>query len=168
MEMNTRLQVEHPVTEAVTGIDLVEWQLRVAAGEPLPLAQADIPLEGHAVEARLYAEDPAAGFLPATGTLERLRRSGGGECVGGADGRGVRRDGRVDTGVVQGDAVSPHYDPMLAKLVAHAPDRDVRASTGSRRLLGDTRGARHRHEPGRSCTRSCATRTCGPRGSTPT
>ena len=143
MEMNTRLQVEHPVTEAVTGVDLVEWQLRVAMGEPLPLAQADIPLVGHAVEARLYAEDAAAGFLPATGTLERLGFGAAaldaGSEAGPDAGAGVRgRNGlRVDSGVVRGDVVSPYYDPMLAKLVAHASDRDA-AFARLARLLSDT------------------------------
>ena len=108
MEMNTRLQVEHPVTEAITGVDLVEWQLRVASGEPLPLTQEQITLTGHAVEARLYAEDPATGFLPSIGRLDHLRLP---EC------------GRVDSGVEQGDTVSPFYDPMLAKLIRHAPTR---------------------------------------------
>jgi len=107
MEMNTRLQVEHPVTEAITGFDLVEWQLRVAAGEALPKRQEDIKAHGHAVEARLYAEDPN-GFLPSTGTLERLRLP-----------EGVR----VDAGVREGDAVTMFYDPMLAKLIAHASTR---------------------------------------------
>ena len=110
MEMNTRLQVEHPVTEAVTGIDLVEWQLRVASGEGLPLSQDRIPLRGHAVEARLYAEDVAAGFLPATGTLSHLRF-----------GDGVR----VETGVRAGDRIPPFYDPMLAKLIAQGPTREI-------------------------------------------
>jgi 3-methylcrotonyl-CoA carboxylase alpha subunit len=110
MEMNTRLQVEHPVTEAVTGIDLVEWQLRVAAGEGLPLTQDRIALSGHAVEARLYAEDVSAGFLPATGTLAHLRF-----------GAGVR----VETGVRAGDKISPFYDPMIAKLIAHGPTRAI-------------------------------------------
>ncbi|RAK58980.1 methylcrotonoyl-CoA carboxylase [Phenylobacterium hankyongense] len=109
MEMNTRLQVEHPVTEMVTGLDLVEWQLRVAAGEPLPLAQDEITLSGHAVEARLYAENPASGFLPSTGRLEHFRLP-----------LGVR----ADSGVVEGGEVTPFYDPMIAKLIAYAPTRD--------------------------------------------
>ena len=109
MEMNTRLQVEHPVTEAITGIDLVEWQLRVASGEPLPLTQDQITLTGHAAEARLYAEDPSAGFLPSIGRLDHLR---------------LPDTGRVDSGIEQGDTVSPYYDPMLAKLIHHAPTRE--------------------------------------------
>jgi 3-methylcrotonyl-CoA carboxylase alpha subunit len=111
MEMNTRLQVEHPVTEMVTGIDLVEWQLRVAAGEKLPRPQEEIRLDGHAFEARIYAEDPAKGFLPATGTLHHL-------CFPKEG-----RDLRVETGVRAGNAISPFYDPMIAKLVVHGPDR---------------------------------------------
>ncbi|MBV0911420.1 acetyl/propionyl/methylcrotonyl-CoA carboxylase subunit alpha [Anianabacter salinae] len=110
MEMNTRLQVEHPVTEAITGIDLVEWQLRVASGEALPATQDGIALDGHAVEVRLYAEDVPKGFLPATGRLAHL-----------AFPDGVR----ADSGVRSGDAISPHYDPMIAKLIAHGPTRDV-------------------------------------------
>ena len=109
MEMNTRLQVEHPVTEAITGVDLVEWQLRVAAGEPIPLKQADIPLNGWAMEARLYAEDPANGFLPSIGKLEHF----------------VLPEGvRIDTGVEEGGEVSQFYDPMIAKLIVHAETRE--------------------------------------------
>ncbi len=117
MEMNTRLQVEHPVTEAITGQDLVEWQIRVAAGERLPLRQDQLAISGHAVEARLYAEDPTSGFLPSTGRLKRLRLPG---------------DIRVDTGVEEGDAVTPFYDPMLAKLIAHGDDRASAISALSR------------------------------------
>lgn len=108
MEMNTRLQVEHPITEAITGLDLVEWQLRIARGEPLPLAQSEIQLYGHAVEARLYAEDTASGFLPSTGTIETLR---------------FPTNLRIDTGVEQGSRIGLDYDPMIAKLIAHAPSR---------------------------------------------
>jgi 3-methylcrotonyl-CoA carboxylase alpha subunit len=110
MEMNTRLQVEHPVTEAITGLDLVEWQFRIAAGEKLPLSQDKVPLNGHAVEARLYAEDPERGFLPSTGKLIALQ-------FPQADGL------RVDTGVEAGDEVTPFYDPMIAKVIAYAPTR---------------------------------------------
>jgi acetyl/propionyl-CoA carboxylase alpha subunit len=109
MEMNTRLQVEHPVTEMVTGLDLVEWQFRVASGEPLPLTQDQITLSGHAVEARLYAENPASGFLPSIGRLERFD---------------LPTNVRADAGVEEGDVISPFYDPMIAKLIAHAPTRE--------------------------------------------
>jgi 3-methylcrotonyl-CoA carboxylase alpha subunit len=111
MEMNTRLQVEHPVTEAVTGLDLVEWQLRVAAGEPLPLRQDQIPLNGHALEARIYAEDAARDFMPAIGRLSRLTLP--------------RALARIDSGVAEGDTVTPHYDPMIAKIITHGPDREA-------------------------------------------
>lgn len=108
MEMNTRLQVEHPVTEEITGVDLVEWQLRVASGEPLPHRQDELSINGWAMEARLYAENPSTGFLPSTGPLDHLV---------------LPEDARVETGVEQGGAVSPFYDPMIAKLVVHAPTR---------------------------------------------
>jgi acetyl/propionyl-CoA carboxylase alpha subunit len=109
MEMNTRLQVEHPVTEAVTGQDLVEWQFRVAAGERLPLAQDQITRNGHAIEARLYAENPETGFLPSIGTLTHFLLP--------------RKDVRIDSAVEQGCEVTPYYDPMIAKLIVHAPNR---------------------------------------------
>jgi acetyl/propionyl-CoA carboxylase alpha subunit len=113
MEMNTRLQVEHPVTECITGVDLVEWQLRVASGESLLKAQHELSIRGHAMEARLYAENPATGFLPSTGPLTHLRMP-----------TGIR----VDTGVEQGGVVSPFYDPMIAKLIVHAPSRHAAAA----------------------------------------
>ncbi|WP_231992315.1 acetyl-CoA carboxylase biotin carboxylase subunit [Metapseudomonas furukawaii] len=112
MEMNTRLQVEHPVTEAITGLDLVAWQIRVARGEALPITQEQVPLNGHAIEVRLYAEDPEGGFLPASGHLDLYREAAPGE------GR------RVDSGVAEGDDVSPFYDPMLAKLIAWGENRE--------------------------------------------
>jgi 3-methylcrotonyl-CoA carboxylase alpha subunit len=112
MEMNTRLQVEHPVTEAITGVDLVEWQLRVAAGESLPIAQGDLAIHGHAIEARLYAEDPAKGFLPAIGTLE-VFDLGDDPAI------------RIDTGVEEGAEITPWYDPMIAKVIAHGDTRDA-------------------------------------------
>ncbi|MFL6830909.1 MAG: biotin/lipoyl-containing protein, partial [Sphingomicrobium sp.] len=109
MEMNTRLQVEHPVTEEITGEDLVEWQLRVASGEKLPMKQDELSINGHAIEARLYAEDPAKGFLPSVGTLDHFD---------------LGDEGRIETGVEEGDAVSPYYDPMIAKLIASAESRE--------------------------------------------
>jgi 3-methylcrotonyl-CoA carboxylase alpha subunit len=111
MEMNTRLQVEHPVTEMITGLDLVEWQLRVASGEPLPLMQEELSIDGHALEARIYAEDPDKGFLPSTGKLVHLVPPAESEFV------------RVDTGVEQGDEISSNYDPMIAKLIVWGTDR---------------------------------------------
>jgi 3-methylcrotonyl-CoA carboxylase alpha subunit len=113
MEMNTRLQVEHPVTEAITGQDLVEWQLRVAAGEKLPLRQDQLRIDGWAMEARLYAENPATGFLPSTGKLDRLRFP---PAI------------RVDSGVEEGGEVSPFYDPMVAKLIVHGQTRGEAAA----------------------------------------
>ena len=112
MEMNTRLQVEHPVTEAITGLDLVAWQIRVARGEPLPISQEQVPLSGHAIEVRLYAEDPEGGFLPASGHLALYREPPAGP------GR------RVDSGIREGDDISPFYDPMLAKLIAWGENRE--------------------------------------------
>ncbi|MFO1298560.1 MAG: biotin/lipoyl-containing protein [Rubrivivax sp.] len=109
LEVNPRLQVEHPVTECITGLDLVELQLRAAAGEPLPLAQDAVRCDGHAVEARLYAEDPTHGFMPASGVLQRLRWPANGA--------------RIETGVEAGSAITPHYDPMVAKLIVHGTDR---------------------------------------------
>ena len=114
MEMNTRLQVEHPVTEAILGLDLVELQLRVAAGEPLPLVQEDLRIEGHAIEVRVYAENPKRNFLPSSGKLHRVSWP---------------EDVRVDTGVETGSDVPVHYDPMMAKVIAHAPDRPTAIAT---------------------------------------
>ncbi len=124
MEMNTRLQVEHPVTELITGIDLVEWQLRVAAGEPLPFAQEDVRLDGWAIEARICAEDPSRGFLPSGGTVLALNEPQG----GGA---------RTDSGLSEGTEVSSLYDPMLSKVIVHAPDRPT-ALRRLRAALADT------------------------------
>ncbi|MGN0858222.1 MAG: acetyl/propionyl/methylcrotonyl-CoA carboxylase subunit alpha [Stenotrophomonas sp.] len=134
MEMNTRLQVEHPVTELITGLDLVEWQLRVAAGQPLPLAQQQLQINGHAIEARLYAEDADHGFLPSTGTLHHLRLPPASAHV------------RVDSGVEQGDVISPYYDPMIAKLVVWDVDRDAAlrrmdAALAACRVVGVTTNA---------------------------
>ncbi|GAB4496179.1 MAG: hypothetical protein OHK0052_05670 [Anaerolineales bacterium] len=110
LEMNTRLQVEHPITESITGLDLAQWQIRIAAGEPLPFTQSDLTPRGHAIECRLYAEDPANAFLPATGTLHRFIPPAA---------PGIR----VDSGISDGSQITLHYDPMLAKLIVHAQDR---------------------------------------------
>jgi len=131
MEMNTRLQVEHPVTELISGQDLVEWQLRVAAGQPLPCTQEQLQISGHAIEARLYAEDPLRDFLPATGTLQHLRLPVNSAQV------------RVDSGVRQGDRIGIHYDPLLAKLIAHGETRDqalrwLRLALGATEVVGLT------------------------------
>ncbi len=126
MEMNTRLQVEHPVTEMITGLDLVEWQLRVASGQALPLTQEQLEIDGHAIEARVYAEDPDKGFLPSTGRLVHLAPPPESDSV------------RVDTGVEQGDEITPHYDPMIAKLIVWGADRK-QALARMRRALAQYR-----------------------------
>jgi propionyl-CoA carboxylase alpha chain len=140
LEVNARIQVEHPVTEAVTGLDLVRLQLEVAAGEPLPAEVSRAELRGHAIEARLYAEDPAAGFLPQAGSLHRFRLGPGGGVAGAVGpapgGWGVR----VDAGVADGSVVGVHYDPLLAKVIAHAPTRPEAA-----RLLASTLAAARLH-----------------------
>ena len=128
MEMNTRLQVEHPVTEMVTGVDLVEQQIRIAAGDPLHLGQNDIALAGHAIEARVYAEDPGSGFLPTGGTVLDIVEPGGNRGIGTT---------RIDSGIYPGTVVGSDYDPMLAKVIAHGPDRDA-ALRGLDRALSDT------------------------------
>jgi 3-methylcrotonyl-CoA carboxylase alpha subunit len=129
MEMNTRLQVEHPVTEMITGLDLVEWQLRVAAGEPLPLRQSELAIRGHAIEARIYAEDPAREFLPSIGKLVHLATPA------------TSAELRIDTGVRAGDEITPYYDPMIAKLIAHGGTRDeaiarLRAALAEYQVVG--------------------------------
>lgn len=137
MEMNTRLQVEHPVTEMVTGQDLVEWQLRVAAGEPLPLTQDQLKIDGHAIEARIYAEHPARGFLPSTGTLKHLRMPEGVEFAIDAAGLGEpgrKAPVRIDSGVREGDTITPFYDPMIAKLIVHGATREEALARMSRAL----------------------------------
>ena len=144
MEMNTRLQVEHPVTEEITGVDLVEWQLRVVSGEALPLRQEGLSINGHAIEARLYAENPAKGFLPSTGRLERFRlpcsirptrwRQ---EPSGPEEELSHAGTARIEAGVEEGSAISPFYDPMIAKVICHAETRRV-AARGLSRLVWDT------------------------------
>jgi 3-methylcrotonyl-CoA carboxylase alpha subunit len=134
MEMNTRLQVEHPVTEMITGFDLVEWQLRVANGERLPVKQSELRIRGHALEARVYAENPERGFLPSIGTLSHLRFPPHVEFVGSAP-------VRVDSGVRQGDAITPNYDPMIAKLIVWGEDREaalarMRDALGATQIVG--------------------------------
>ncbi len=121
LEMNTRLQVEHPVTELVTGLDIVDWQLRIASGEPLDFRQEDVVLKGHSIECRIVSEDVSAGFLPSTGVITRLETPSG---------PGIRWDG----GVVEGFEVSPHYDPLLGKLIVHAPTRAAAISRMARAL----------------------------------
>ena len=143
MEMNTRLQVEHPVTEAITGLDLVEWQLRIACGEPLPLRQDQLEIKGHAIEARICAENPDADFRPATGTLDVVRwpphvafcRNAA------ADGSRPPASVRIDAGIAEGDVVTPHYDPMLAKLIVWGADRaealaHMAAALAATRIVG--------------------------------
>ena len=132
MEMNTRLQVEHPVTEEITGVDLVEWQLRVASGEPLPKRQEELSIDGHAIEARLYAEDPAKGFLPSPGKIDRLL----------FDSRA-----RVETGVEEGDCVSSFYDPMIAKVICHGEDREEARRDLIRWLDSSFVGPLHTNKP---------------------
>jgi 3-methylcrotonyl-CoA carboxylase alpha subunit len=122
MEMNTRLQVEHPVTECVTGLDLVEWQLRIASGEPLPLTQDAIRQQGHAIEARIYSEDPRRGFLPSVGRVRRFAHPP------------AAKGWRIDAGIEDGDAVTVHYDPMIAKVIASGPDRAAALTTLRRHL----------------------------------
>jgi 3-methylcrotonyl-CoA carboxylase alpha subunit len=123
MEMNTRLQVEHPVTEMITGTDLVEWQLRVAFGEPLPMAQHELAIHGHSIEARIYAENPEKGFLPSIGTLRHMDTPGAVSFELGAGPNGDPAPVRIDSGVREGDAISPFYDPMIAKLIVWGADR---------------------------------------------
>ena len=151
MEMNTRLQVEHPVTEEITGQDLVEWQLRVASGEKLPKKQDELSINGWAIEARLYAEDPAKGFLPSVGPLDHFD---------------LGDEGRIETGVEEGDAISPFYDPMIAKLVARG-DRP-RGSDRRARRPSSTRSRSGRSGPmPASSSMPCSIRSLGEARSTP-
>ncbi|MBB5389898.1 MULTISPECIES: acetyl/propionyl/methylcrotonyl-CoA carboxylase subunit alpha [unclassified Herbaspirillum] len=134
MEMNTRLQVEHPVTEMITGQDLVEWQLRVASGEALPLGQEQLRIHGHAIEARIYAENPEKGFLPSIGTLARMRTASAVEFRLHEAGAAQPAAVRIDSGVREGDAISPFYDPMIAKLIVWGADRAAALRNMSRAL----------------------------------
>src|SRR3712207_4493683 len=139
--MNARLQVEHPVTEMITGLDLVEWQLRVAAGQPLPIAQDALRIDGHAIEARVYAENPASGFLPSTGRLVHLRTPAAVEFTHLAASTlaldaPARAAVRIDSGVREGDAITPYYDPMIAKLIVHGADREQALARLSQALAG--------------------------------
>jgi 3-methylcrotonyl-CoA carboxylase alpha subunit len=142
MEMNTRLQVEHPVTEAITGLDLVEWQLRVASGEPLPLQQSDVRMHGHAIEARICAENPDNNFLPATGTLAVYRKPACSSfAIPNTSDTGVAV--RIDDGVREGDSISPFYDSMVAKLIVHGDTREqalarLDAALSQTRIVGLT------------------------------
>jgi 3-methylcrotonyl-CoA carboxylase alpha subunit len=134
MEMNTRLQVEHPVTEMITGTDLVEWQLRVAFGEPLPKAQHELAIHGHSIEARIYAENPEKGFLPSIGTLRHMDTPSAVSFELGAGANGDPAAVRIDSGVREGDAISPFYDPMIAKLIVWGADRTQALARMSRAL----------------------------------
>jgi 3-methylcrotonyl-CoA carboxylase alpha subunit len=138
MEMNTRLQVEHPVTEMITGFDLVEWQLRVAAGQPLPATQEALRIHGHALEARIYAENPDKGFLPSIGTLRHLRTPSAAAFSHVLEGAAPDEPAavRIDSGVREGDAITPHYDPMIAKLIVWGRDRDHALARMSQALAG--------------------------------
>jgi 3-methylcrotonyl-CoA carboxylase alpha subunit len=143
MEMNTRLQVEHPVTEEITGVDLVEWQLLVASGEKLPKRQDELAINGWAMEARLYAEDPSNGFLPSVGRLERFQLPSAirpTRYMNPMHNTPAESDlpgtARIETGIEQGDTISPYYDPMIAKLICHADDR-LGASLGLAHLAAD-------------------------------
>ena len=154
IEMNTRLQVEHPVTELITGVDLVEWQLRVAFGEKLPLTQDEIKLNGHAIEARVYAENPQKNFMPSVGRIKTWRTP---DAVDGL---------RIDAGYRGGDAVSPYYDAMLAKVIAWAPTRAGRDRAAQPRA-GRDRRPRHRHQHPVPVGADHASRRCAPTPSTP-